>query len=138
MNFCRQEQGFTLVEVLITAVLMVVLAVPMVETCLQISRLVREGGTKTTAVNLAQGQLEQLKALSWEELDELQGQGSQHSQVLAVGQTFWLCQYQISSDDPIGGPGAIKQIAIQVYRLEGAEGNGPYLEATLHAFIGRY
>lgn len=138
MSFWRQEQGFTLVEVLITAMLMVVLSVPIVETCLQVSRLAREGGTKTTAVNLAQGQLEQLKALSWEELEELQGQGSHHSQVLAIGQTSWLCQYQISNDDPIGGPGAIKQIAIQVYRLEGPEGNGSYLEATLYALIGRY
>jgi len=136
MRFWRQNHGTTLLEVIITALLVTVLSIPTVEICIRVSRLTQEGSFQTVAMNLAQGKLEELKALSWDELEQLEG--SHSSEILTIDRSSWVCHYQISTDDPIGGPGAVKQIVVYVYRLSNNQGEKPCLEATLTSLVGRY
>ncbi|MCL6449093.1 MAG: type II secretion system GspH family protein [Armatimonadetes bacterium] len=60
-NFCKDGRGFTLVEVLIAAVILVAVVIPLMASFINATRWTAEAQALLTAANLAQGKLEEAK-----------------------------------------------------------------------------
>lgn len=60
-NFCKDGRGFTLVEVLIAAVILAAVVIPLMASFINATRWTAEAQALLTAANLAQGKLEEVK-----------------------------------------------------------------------------
>lgn len=65
----KNERGLTMVEVLVAVVILSVCLIPLLEAITAGSRTVHHSRRVLTALNLAKGKIEELKASGWEGLD---------------------------------------------------------------------
>ncbi|MDN5331983.1 MAG: hypothetical protein PWP45_1208 [Tepidanaerobacteraceae bacterium] len=110
---CRKkERGFTLVEVLLATLVIIVATIPLMDAFFQGTKWVAESREMITALNLAQMELEKLKNIEYDELDDLEVAGPVPFEEYPEYKYQLFVEEYDSGDDETEG---VKRIKVTVY-----------------------